>query len=53
MFNGYGTEINQFRPGHPNWVQTQGHTEGLLWFRWFLPDYTPDRPTTEVITLDS
>lgn len=20
MFNGYGTEINQFRPGRPNWV---------------------------------
>ena len=40
-------------PGRPNWVQTQGHTEGLLWFRWFLPDHTPDRPPTEVITLDS
>ena len=21
MFNGYGTEVNQFRPGHPNWVE--------------------------------
>jgi hypothetical protein len=39
-------------PSHPNWVQTQGHTEGLLWFRWFLPVETPERPATEVITLD-
>jgi hypothetical protein len=39
-------------PGHPNWIQTQGHTEGLLWFRWFLPEHTPERPTTEVVTLD-
>ncbi len=38
-------------PGHPNWVRTQGHREGLLWFRWFLPERTPDRPTTEVVKL--
>jgi len=38
-------------PGHPNWIETQGHTEGLLWFRWFLPDRTPERPTTEVVPL--
>jgi hypothetical protein len=38
-------------PGHPNWVHTQGHREGLLWFRWFLPERTPDRPATEVVAL--
>ena len=38
-------------PGRPNWVTTQGHDRGLLWFRWFLPDVTPTRPTTEVVTL--
>ena len=36
-------------PGHPNWVSTQGHPRGLIWFRWFLPAVTPDRPTTEVV----
>jgi hypothetical protein len=36
-------------PGRPNWVSTQGHERGLLWFRWFLPDRTPDRPTAEVV----
>src|SRR6266545_7529200 len=36
-------------PGHPNWVCTQGHASGLLWFRWFHPASTPARPTTEVV----
>jgi hypothetical protein len=35
-------------PGHPNWLSTQGHRSGLLWFRWFLPSETPARPTCEV-----
>jgi len=33
-------------PGHPNWVSTAGHPRGLLWFRWFHPSATPERPTT-------
>lgn len=39
-------------PGHPNWVSTQGHDKGFIWFRWFLPEATPDeievrvRPST-------
>ena len=36
-------------PGHANWVSTQNHRHGLIWFRWFLPDVTPDRPTTRVV----
>lgn len=35
-------------PGHPNWVSTQGHPRGRIWFRWFYPDVTPERPTTRV-----
>ena len=27
---------------HPNHVSTQGHHKGFIWFRWFLPDHTPD-----------
>ncbi len=38
-------------PGHPNWVCTQGHTEGRLWFRWFLPERTPEHIETEVVAL--
>ncbi|MCU1463992.1 MAG: hypothetical protein JWO37_4067 [Acidimicrobiales bacterium] len=37
-------------PGHPNWVSTQGHRRGRIWFRWFLPSATPARPTTRVET---
>ncbi len=36
-------------PGLANWVSTQGHRHGLIWFRWFLPDHTPERPTTEIV----
>jgi hypothetical protein len=38
-------------PGHPNWLATQGHRRGLLWFRWFLPEHTPEQPTCEVSSL--
>jgi len=36
-------------PGHPNWISTAGHPRGRIWFRWFLPDRTPDRPTARVV----
>lgn len=36
-------------PGHPNWISTAGHHAGRLWFRWFLPEHTPERPTTRVV----
>ena len=36
-------------PGHVNWVSTSGHPRGRLWFRWFHPAATPDRPTTRVV----
>ncbi len=41
--------VSERDPGHPNWVRTQGHARGRLWFRWFYPDATPERPTTEVV----
>jgi hypothetical protein len=31
-------------PGHPNWVSTAGHRRGRIWFRWFLPEATPESP---------
>ena len=40
-------------PRRPNWISTAGHRRGLIWFRWFLPDATPSRPSTRVITLDT
>lgn len=38
-------------PGHPNWISTQGHDRGLLWFRWFLPAETPTRPQVRVVKI--
>lgn len=38
-------------PGHPNWLSTAGHPRGRIWFRWFYPSATPERPTTEVVKL--
>jgi hypothetical protein len=38
-------------PGHPNWVSTAGHRRGRIWFRWFLPEATPDQPEVEVVAL--
>jgi hypothetical protein len=38
-------------PGHPNWISTAGHPRGRIWFRWFYPSDTPERPTTEVVAL--
>ena len=36
-------------PGHPNWLTTAGHGQGLLWFRWFLPSGVPERPVARVV----
>ena len=39
-------------PGHPNWVSTQGHGRGRIWFRWFHPAHTPDEVSARVVALD-
>lgn len=41
------------RPQHPNWVSTAGHSSGRIWFRWFLPAATPERPEVEVVPVAS
>jgi hypothetical protein len=35
-------------PGHPNWLDTGGHPDGLLTFRFFWPKSDPS-PTTRVV----
>jgi hypothetical protein len=40
-------------PGHPNWVSTAGHPRGRIWFRWFYPAETPERPATRVVPVDA
>jgi hypothetical protein len=41
------------QPSHPNWVSTAGHRKGRIWFRWFLPDATPEQPAVEVVPVAS
>jgi Protein of unknown function (DUF1214) len=38
-------------PGVANWVSTADHARGRIWFRWFLPEETPQPLTTEVVPL--
>lgn len=38
-------------PGHPNWLDTDGHGRGTVFWRFLLPDEDPAPMTTEVITL--
>ncbi|MCU0356586.1 MAG: formylglycine-generating enzyme family protein [Cyclobacteriaceae bacterium] len=53
FFNGYGTEINQFAPGHPEWEEEQyrflGRTTRILrenHTNFISPEWQPLLPTT-------
>ena len=37
-------------PGRPNWVSTAGHHKGRIWFRWFLPERTPEPIDADVVS---
>jgi hypothetical protein len=39
-------------PGHPNWLDTDGHERGSIFWRFLLPEENPGPIATEVITLD-
>lgn len=39
-------------PAHPNWVSPQGHRQGRIWGRWFLPSDTPQPLRTRVVPVD-
>lgn len=39
-------------PGVPNWLDTAGHREGLLTYRWFWPESDPT-PAVRVVPLSS
>lgn len=48
----YTLVIAHHDPGHPNWLSTQGHPAGRIWFRWFHPDRCPDPLDVAVVGLD-
>lgn len=43
--------VAQRDPGVPNWLDTEGHREGLMIFRWALVDSAPT-PQTRVVGFD-
>jgi len=45
--------VSARRPAHHNWVSTAGHRKGRIWFRWFLPDETPEQPQVEVLPVET
>ncbi|MEZ5167543.1 MAG: DUF1214 domain-containing protein [Acidimicrobiales bacterium] len=38
-------------PGHPNWLDTDSHRRGTVFWRFLLPDEDPEQPTSEVVRL--
>jgi hypothetical protein len=40
-------------PGVSNWISTADHPSGRIWFRWFLPENLPERPTALVTPITS
>ena len=39
-------------PGHPNWIETAGHSHGTMCFRWVRPEpFDAPDPVTEVVDL--
>jgi hypothetical protein len=38
-------------PGVPNWLDTEGHPSGLVFWRFLLPQATPEKPACRVVQL--
>ncbi len=38
-------------PGMPNWLDTAGHREGVVFCRWLQADAPPEQPVSRVIRL--
>jgi len=40
-------------PGLPNWLETEGRSFGLVFFRYVLPEGEIEQPRANLVTLDS
>jgi hypothetical protein len=38
-------------PGVPNWLDTEGHRTGTIFWRFLLPEEKPERPSCRVVPL--
>ena len=44
--------VAQEDPGVPNWIDTEGHATGMLYWRFLLPEGDIEQPRCEVVSLD-
>lgn len=44
--------VAQHLGDHPNSISTQGHSQGLIWFRWFYPESTPNPISATLIKIN-
>ena len=38
-------------PGLPNWLNPHGHNQGVVFFRWLMPEQAPEAPTASLVKL--
>jgi hypothetical protein len=46
--------VAHLQPGLPNWIETAGHTEGTMCWRWYrlMPGENPVTPSCKVMKID-
>ena len=47
----YRIVISAKDPGEPNWLDTEGHARGSIFWRFLLPAEDPPKPTCTVVTI--
>jgi hypothetical protein len=50
---GFRMVIAHRDPGVPNWLDTEGHREGTIFWRFLLPESKPERPRCRVVPVAS
>jgi hypothetical protein len=40
-------------PGVPNWLDAAGHREGIMFWRFLLPEEKPEKPRCKVVPVGS
>jgi hypothetical protein len=48
---GYRMVVAGRDPGVPNWLDTEGHREGTIFWRFLLPEEKPEKPRCRVVRL--
>jgi hypothetical protein len=48
----YRIVVSERDPGVPNWLDTVGHRRGSIFWRFLLPEETPEQPRCRVVKVD-